>query len=145
MTCARRAGYTPISIGGGYQHPSILAAAGSDHHLEDLADLSSLLACSKRLRGPTCRPREVGADRWSETASGVFRRGCQIDEVVGDDGVYAIAGAVECNRVLITVNGEQLPPKVSARLTPASYGVDGSPVIEMVSVSGSPSMSVAYG
>lgn len=51
MTCARRAGYTPISIGGGYQDPSILAAAGSDHHLEDLADLSSLLGLLEEAPG----------------------------------------------------------------------------------------------
>jgi phosphoglycolate phosphatase-like HAD superfamily hydrolase len=43
MVSAREAGYVPISIGGGYQHPDRLAAAGADHHLDSFEELLAVL------------------------------------------------------------------------------------------------------
>lgn len=37
ITSARAAGYTAVSIGGGYQHATVLAGARPDHHIDDLA------------------------------------------------------------------------------------------------------------
>jgi phosphoglycolate phosphatase len=46
MVSAREAGYVPISVGGGYQHPDRLAAAGADHHLDSFEELLTLLQLS---------------------------------------------------------------------------------------------------
>ena len=43
MSSARDAGYSSISIGGGYQRPDTLAAAGADYHLDKFEELVSLL------------------------------------------------------------------------------------------------------
>ncbi len=43
MVSAREAGYVPISIGGGYQHPDRLAAAGAEHHLDSFEELLTVL------------------------------------------------------------------------------------------------------
>lgn len=45
---ARAAGYTTVSIGGGYQHASVLAGAKPDHHVDDLA---AVLELSRPRRG----------------------------------------------------------------------------------------------
>lgn len=54
ITSARAAGYTAVSIGGGYQHATVLAGARPDHHIEDLAAVLQL--------------------PWSISRSGVARR-----------------------------------------------------------------------
>lgn len=43
ITSARSAGYTTVSIGGGYQHATVLAGARPDHHIEDLATVLDLV------------------------------------------------------------------------------------------------------
>ena len=43
ITSARAAGYTAVSIGGGYQHATVLAGARPDHHIEDLAAVLQLV------------------------------------------------------------------------------------------------------
>lgn len=66
------------------------------------------------------------------SACGEVRSG-QVDEIVGDDVVHAGVHASECGGMLFAVDGQQRPTE-SVRLTPPSYGVDGSPVIEIVSL-----------
>ena len=56
ITSARAAGYTTVSIGGGYQHATILAGARPDHHIEDL---SAVLELSR----PSGDPRPSGDRR----------------------------------------------------------------------------------
>lgn len=43
ITSARAAGYTAVSIGGGYQHHTVLAGAAPDHHIEDLSAVPELV------------------------------------------------------------------------------------------------------
>lgn len=50
VTSARTAGYTAVSIGGGYQHSSVLAGARPDHHIEDLAAMLDLSRPRRRRR-----------------------------------------------------------------------------------------------
>ena len=42
ITSARAAGYTTVSIDGGYQHPTVLAGARPDHHIDDLPAMLEL-------------------------------------------------------------------------------------------------------
>lgn len=46
VSSAREAGYTAVSIGGGYQHASVLAGARPDHHIEDLPGVLELAAAA---------------------------------------------------------------------------------------------------
>lgn len=56
INSARAAGYTTVSIGGGYQHATILAGARPDHHVEDLAAVLDLCRPDDRRPGDSRRP-----------------------------------------------------------------------------------------
>lgn len=71
ITSARAAGYTTVSIGGGYQHATILAGARPDHHIEDLTDVLDLSRpAGDRRPGGSRRP---GRPLSLEQAAGLSR------------------------------------------------------------------------